>query len=86
MAEEEPKNLIKPDFSDKNAVKMLRDLAGIAKRADVRSVVVMTVTADNFVDWHTCMESEHHACLIALALEDAREDVKAGIFNEPIDG
>lgn len=75
-------NVVKKDFSDGDIVRFIRDIATLAKRGDVRSVFIMTVDSNSHVDWFNLFEDEHHASLIALALEDAKADIKSEIFNE----
>lgn len=87
MAEvEKPvESVIQADFQDKNVIKFMRECAALAKRGDVRSVLIMTVTADDHVDWDWVTESEYHQALLTISLEDAKQDLKAEIFKEDLD-
>ena len=62
--------------------KFLRDMAKFAKKSDVKSVIVMTINAENHVDWVHVADSEHHLALAALCLDDIRDDLKARIFGD----
>jgi hypothetical protein len=62
--------------------KFLRDMAKFSKQNDVRSVVVMTINAENHVDWVHIADSEHHLALAALCLDDIKEDLKGVIFRD----
>lgn len=70
---------------DTKPSKFLRDLAKIAKDSNVKSVMVMMVTESNHVDHQFELSSEHHMALMALAMDDAREDLKNYIFNHEQD-
>lgn len=62
--------------------KFLRDLAKFSRQNKVKSVVVMTIDEDNYVDWVHIADSEYHVALAALCLDDIRDDLKAVIFEE----
>lgn len=74
--------VVQADFSDKNAIALMRDYTALSKRADVRSVMIVTVDSTGHLDWVECYESEHHALLMAMALDDIKADIKAVVFNE----
>lgn len=69
---------------DSKPAKFLRDAAKLAKNG-VKSVMVMTVTEDNHVDFMFELASEHHMALMALTLDDARDELKAYIFKDEVD-
>lgn len=85
MSETEPdkSTVVKKDFSDGDIVRFIKDVAVLAKRCDIRSVFIMTVDSLDHVNWLDMFDSEHHAALIALAMDDAKDDIKSDIFNEP---
>ncbi len=62
--------------------KFLRDLAKFSRQNKVKSVVVMTIDEDNYVDWVHIADSEYHLALAALCLDDIRDDLKAVIFDD----
>jgi len=62
--------------------KFLRDMAKFAKKTNVKSVVVLTITDDEHVDWVHIADSEHHLALAALCLDDIKEDLKNHIFKD----
>jgi phage terminase large subunit-like protein len=72
-------------FKDKDTVKFLRDCAQLARKHDVRSVMVITVTGEDYVDWMHMAESDLHLALIGMTLEDARNDLKSELFKEYLD-
>ncbi len=65
--------------------KFLRDMAKFSKQNKVKSVVVLTINEDNYVDWVHVADSEHHLALAALCLDDIKEDLKSAIFKESDD-
>jgi hypothetical protein len=92
-AERETQEVIEADFKEKTVrkitvtpdtkpAKFLRDCAKYAKEAKATSVMVFLVTEDNHCDWIMEIQDDHHAALIALTLEDAREEVKAIVFGD----
>ena len=66
---------------DSKPAKFLRECAKLAKTG-VKSAMVITVTEDNHVDFLFEIASEHHMALMALTLDDARDELKAYIFKE----
>lgn len=62
--------------------KFLRDLAKFSRQNKVKSVVVMTIDEDNYVDWVHIADSEYHLALAALCLDDIRDDLKTVIFDD----
>lgn len=68
--------------SDGGIPKFLRDLAKFSKQNKVKSVIVMTIDEDNYVDWVHIADSEYHLALAALCLDDIRDDLKAVIFED----
>lgn len=67
---------------DTKPAKFLRDCANWAKKNKVSSVMVLMVDENDHCDWITEISTDYHAALIALTLEDAKEDVKAILFQE----
>lgn len=95
-APQETQQVVEADFKERRVrqitvspdtkpSKFLRDAAKIAKDTGVKSVMVMTVTDDNHVDFMFELSSEHHMALMALTLDDAKEDLKRHIFKDEID-
>lgn len=93
MSEELQNEVIETDFKeraiksitvspDSKPAKFLRDCAKAAKENNVKSVMVMVVTEGNFVDYNFELFSEHHMALMALTMEDAKDQLKAHIFPE----
>jgi translation elongation factor EF-G len=85
--------VIEADFKEKTVrkitvtedtapAKFLRDCAKYAKENKIKSVMVLMIDESDHVDWIMELTSEYHAALLALTLEDAREDVKAQLFQE----
>jgi hypothetical protein len=66
---------------DSKPAKFLRDAATLAKKG-IKSVMVMTVSDEDHVDYKFELASEHHMALMALTLDDAKDDLKAYIFKE----
>lgn len=62
--------------------KLLRELARRAQKEKVKSVIVLTITDDDHVDWVHVADNEHHMALAALCLDDLKEDLKNHIFND----
>lgn len=62
--------------------KFLRDMAKFSRQNKVKSVIVMTIDEDNYVDWVHIADSEYHLALAALCLDDIRDDLKAVIFED----
>lgn len=75
--------LNKVQFESEGGIpKFLRDLAKFSRQNKVKSVVVMTIDEDNYVDWVHIADSEYHLALAALCLDDIRDDLKAVIFDD----
>lgn len=85
--------VIEADFKEKTVrriivsedtapAKFLRSYAKYAKENQVKSVMVLTIDENDHVDWAMEIVSDHHCALLALTLEDAREDIKAQLFQE----
>lgn len=73
----------KVQFENEGGIpKFLRDLAKFSRQNKVKSVVVMTIDEDNYVDWVHIADSEYHLALAALCLDDIRDDLKAVIFDD----
>lgn len=62
--------------------RLLRDLARRAQKEKVKSVIVLTITEDDHVDWLHVAENEHHLALAALCLDDIKDDLKNHIFMD----
>lgn len=62
--------------------KFLRDMAKFSKQNKVKSVVILTINDENYVDWVHIADSEHHLALAALCLDDIKEDLKSVIFKD----
>lgn len=75
--------LNKVQFENEGGIpKFLRDLAKFSRQNKVKSVVVMTIDEDNYVDWVHIADSEYHLALAALCIDDIRDDLKAVIFDD----
>ena len=75
--------LNKVQFESEGGIpKFLRDLAKFSRQNKVKSVVVMTIDEDNYVDWVHIADSEYHLALAALCIDDIRDDLKAVIFDD----
>lgn len=61
--------------------KFLRDMAKFSKQNKVKSVVILTINDEDYVDWIHIADSEHHLALAALCLDDIKEDLKSVIFR-----
>lgn len=73
----------KVQFENEGGIpKFLRDLAKFSRQNKVKSVVVMTIDEDNYVDWVHIADSEYHLALAALCLDDIRDDLKTVIFDD----
>ena len=73
----------KVQFENEGGIpKFLRDLAKFSRQNKVKSVVVMTIDEDNYVDWVHIADSEYHLALAALCLDDIRDDLKTVIFED----
>lgn len=71
--------------ADGGIPKFLRDMAKFAKSHNVKAAFVMTVDGNNHVDWMPFLADEHVNALMCLAMEDARNGLKAHIFEEDPD-
>ena len=60
---------------------LLRDLANYCEKNGVESAVIVMCSKDNDCDFTMQVTSEHHAALLALQLDDVREDLKNMAFN-----
>ena len=65
---------------DARAIKFIKEQAKFAKETDVKSALVVTVAEDGFTNWNFVGNSEHHLALIALILDDVRDELKEEIF------
>ena len=61
--------------------KLLRELAGRARKDKVKSVIVLTIDDEDHVDWVHVADNEHHLALAALCLDDLKDDLKNQIFQ-----
>jgi len=62
--------------------KLLREMARQAQKDRVKSVIVLTITEDDHVDWVHVAENDHHLALAALCLDDLKDDLKNHIFRD----
>jgi hypothetical protein len=67
---------------DTGIPQILRDMAQYAAKNGVEAVLVITIEAGNVCYHFGDIRTEHHAALMALYLEDIREELKNKIFNE----
>ncbi|MDY0008964.1 MAG: hypothetical protein RBS08_04590 [Bdellovibrionales bacterium] len=67
--------------SEDGIPRLLRQLARQAQKDKVKSVIVLTITEDDHVDWVHVAENEHHMALAALCLDDLKDDLKSHIFS-----
>ena len=67
---------------DTKPAKFLRDCAKYARENKVKSVMVFMIDDSDHCDWIMELASDYHCALLALTLEDARDDVKAQLFGE----
>ncbi|MDP2206630.1 MAG: hypothetical protein Q8K65_10045 [Alphaproteobacteria bacterium] len=62
--------------------KLLREMARQVQKDKVKSIIVLTITEDDHVDWVHVGENDHHLALAALCLDDLKEDLKNQIFRD----
>lgn len=67
---------------DTKPAKFFRDAAKLSKDTGVRSVMALTVDSKDHVDWAFQISTDADIALICLALEYARDDLKAKLFKE----
>jgi hypothetical protein len=70
---------------DTGIPQILRSMADYAAKNGVEAVLVVTIEAGNVCYHFSDIGTEPQASLMALYLEDVREELKAKIFNEPED-
>lgn len=67
--------------NDGGIPKFFRDMAKFSKKNNIKSVMIITVDEEDFVDWVTIADNKHHMALAALTLEDIKEDLRDKIFE-----
>lgn len=89
----EKQEVIETDFKEKAVrkititpdtapAKFLRDCAKFAKENSVESVIVFMINENNHCDWISEIKDDWHAALVALTLEDVREEMKNLVFGD----
>jgi hypothetical protein len=66
----------------KGVPEFLRKMAELAAKHEVQSVVIVTVEKGDAVDHYFEAVSEAHKALMALYLDDVKEDLKREVFND----
>lgn len=97
MVEQEKPEIIETDFKERRVVQrinltpdakpvqFLRDMAKLAKKDNIKSVLVLTISESNHVEWLFEVPTEHHLCLAALSLDDIKDELKQKIFQDEQD-
>lgn len=81
MEDTKKDNVIPLDLSEGDISAFLRDMAHLVKRYGIKSALVVTIDDSNHASWQDFIHNEHHAAVMALVLEDAREDIKSLVFG-----
>ena len=63
-------------------VQFMKIMGKYCKDDKVKSVFVLTINEDNFVNWALNTASEHHLLLAYATLDDLREEIRSQIFAD----
>lgn len=71
-----------PSDADTKPAQFLNTWKKFVKDTKVKSVMIVTVDENDFVTWGALADDDYHRAIMALTLEDLREEIKGELFGE----